>query len=93
MRGINDDLGVGDVVDGGERSAFDADCFMKSFDDWCNRVGGAARCCGDGVGRRRVQIVVTANDDVEHSIIVDRRSNDDRSCAGCPDEAEACQRF
>ena len=81
MRGINNDLGVGDVVDRGERSAFDSNCFMQSLNHWCNRVGRAARCCGDGVGRWRVQMVVTANDDVEHSIIFYRRSNNDRRCA------------
>ena len=79
VRCIDDHLGVGDVVDGGQCTAFDADLFVQHFDHRRKTVGGARRCGDDVVGCRVVQIVVASHDDVEDAFRLDRRSDDDLS--------------
>ena len=81
MRSVDDGLGVGEVMQGGEHTVFEAEGFVDYFDDWRDAVGGAGGVGDDVIGGGVVEFVVAAHDDVEDAFF-DGSSDDDFFDAG-----------
>lgn len=76
VRGVDDGLGVGEVMQGGEHAVLDAECFVDDLDDGCDAVGGATGVGDDVINGGIVEVVVAAHDDVE-DVVFDGGGNDD----------------
>ena len=62
---INHHLGVGDVVEGGDRTVADAEAFLHHLHHRCQAIGGAGGGGQQAVAAGVVEVVVDAVDDVE----------------------------
>ena len=76
MRRIDDGLGIGLVVDGGDDAVFKANLFVQYLDHRSQTVGGARRGCQQMMFVRFVEIIIDAHDDIERAFL-DRCSHDD----------------
>ena len=72
MGGIQDGLGVGDVVDGGHGAVPDAEVLVDHLHHGCQAVGSAGGCGHYGVQRLVVEVMVDPHDDVEDPLLLDR---------------------
>ncbi len=77
VRRIDDDVGVGRIVDGGDLAVADADRLVHHLDHRREAVGGAGGRGQQPVPRGIVEMVVDADDDVERAVVLDRRGDDD----------------
>jgi hypothetical protein len=71
------DLGVGDVVDRGDHTPFDANAGVDDLDDGSKAVCCARRGRDDVVYRRVIEVVVASHDDVQNAIVLDGSRDDD----------------
>jgi hypothetical protein len=75
--GVHDGLGIGEVVQCGDDAALDPDAFVDDLDDRTQTVR-SARSGRDDVERGWVvAVIVDSHDDVERTIILDGRGDDD----------------
>ena len=65
MRGIDDGLGVGEVVQGGDHSVADAEGFKDDLNNGSDAVGSTRGCGEEVVLAGLVEVVIAADDDVE----------------------------
>ncbi len=79
--GVDDHLGVGDVVDRRDRTALDTDLFVEHLHDRREAVGRARRSRDDVIRGRVVEVVVAAHHDVQHARGLDRGGDDHLSDA------------
>ncbi len=75
VRRVDDHLGVGGIVDGGNDAVLDADLFMQNFHHRSQAVGGAAGGGEQMVLDRVVEVVVDPHDDVQRPLF-DRGGDD-----------------
>ena len=73
---VDDDLGVGDVVDGGDHTSLDPDLLVQHLHHRCETVRRARRSGHDVIGRRVVEVIVAAHHHVEHAVGLHRRRHD-----------------
>ena len=71
MRSVDNDLGVGEIVEGGDGAAFDADFFMHHLDSWGDAVGRAGGRCDDAVNERVIELIVATDHYVEGFVVFD----------------------
>ena len=76
MRGVDDGLGIGEVMQGGEHAVLDAELFVDDLDDGGDAVGGATGVGDDVIYLGIVEVVITAHDDVE-DVVFDGGGDDD----------------
>jgi hypothetical protein len=81
VRGVDDHLGVGDVVDRGDDAVADAEALVDHLHHRRQAVGGARRGGEQVVLGRAVQVIVHAHHDVERAPL-DRRGDDHLAHAG-----------
>ena len=81
MWSVDDGLGVGEVMQGGEHSVFEAEGFVDHFDDWRDAISGAGGVGDDVIGGGVVELIVAAHNDVEDTFF-DGGSDDDFFDAG-----------
>ncbi len=74
---IEDALGIGQIVDRGNRTMADPQVFMDHLDHRGEAVGGAGGCGNDPVLRWIEQRVIDPHDDIERPGFLDRRADDD----------------
>ena len=67
---VDEGLGSGDVVDGGDASVLDAEVFLDDLHDGGEAVGGAG-CVGDDLVLGREELMVASEDDIEHAGLLD----------------------
>jgi len=67
VRGIDDGLGVGEVVHGGDHAVFDAEGFVNDFDGGGDAVGGARGGSDEVMLGRVVEVIIATDDDVERA--------------------------
>ena len=66
LKGIHHHLGVGDIVEGGDRTVFDPEALVHHLHHRCQAVGGAGGGGDQPVDIWIVEMVVDAEHDVEH---------------------------
>ncbi len=77
VRLIENALGIGQVMDGGDRTVADAELLMDHLDHRRQAVGGAG-CRGDDAMLRRIeQTIVNAHDYVQCTRLLHRRADHD----------------
>ncbi|MNQ78412.1 hypothetical protein D3C85_933210 [compost metagenome] len=67
MRLIENALGIGQVMDRGDRAMANPQVFVNHFDHWRQAIGGARRGGNNAVLRRIEQVLVDTHDDVQHT--------------------------
>ena len=73
---IDNEIGIGRVVNGRDLTMTNTQRFVDDLDDWGQAVGGTGRCRDDSVAVRLVQMMVDPDDDVEHIAHFDWRGHD-----------------
>ena len=76
VRRVDDDVGVGRVVDRGDLTVADADRLVHDLHHRREAIGGAGRRGQQPVPGGLIAIVVDADDDIERRLILHRRGDD-----------------
>lgn len=76
VRGVHDSLGVGEVVEGGDHTVFDAEGLVDHLDNRGDAVGGAGGGGKEVVDGGIVEVVVATDDDIERSFFDGGRDDD-----------------
>jgi hypothetical protein len=75
VRRVDNDLRVGDVMDGRNHTMYDPDRLVKHLDDWCKAVRRARRGRQQMMLLRLVELIVHSHHDIEGACL-DRRGHD-----------------
>jgi hypothetical protein len=63
---IDHEVGVGRIVDRRDLSMTNTNAFVDDFDNRCQTVGGAGSRSHDVVSRRIIEVLIDADDYIEH---------------------------
>lgn len=74
---IDNEIGVGRIVNGRDLTMTDPQRFVDDLDDWGQAVGGTGRCRDDSVPARVVLMMINTQDDIEHVARFDRCGHND----------------
>src|SRR5690606_618009 len=77
VRGVEDALGVGQVMNGGDRTVADAEVLVDHLNHWSKAIGGTGGCGDDAVLRRIEQLLVDAHHYVECAFLLHGRADYD----------------